>query len=70
MTAERHKEPKLDTLRELKQIEQLASDTREVLQVIDADRGEAVFLTVSTAITDAIRTLEGVIAAYRYNRTG
>ena len=70
MTAQRHKEPKLDTLRELKQIEQLANETREVLQVIDADRGEAVFLTVSKAITDAICTLEGVIAAYRFNRTG
>ena len=70
MTTQRRKEPKLDTLRELKQIEQLASETHEVLQGIDADRGEPVFLTVSTAITEAMCTLEGVIAAYRYNRTG
>ncbi len=70
MTLSGLKEPKLDTIRELNRIEQLAGETREVLKGIDADRGEPIFLTVHAAISNAIGTLQGVLAAYRYEREG
>ncbi len=62
------REPKLDTVRELNRIEQLAAETREAIKDIDADRGEAVFLTIYKAVTNTIGTLEGVLSAYKHGR--
>lgn len=70
MTMAGLREPKLDTIRELNRIEQLAGETREVIKEIDADGGEPIFLTINAAITSAIGTLQGVLAAYRYERKG
>lgn len=68
MTTTCIKEPKLDTVRELNRIEQLAAETRDAIKDIDADRGEAVFLTIFNAVTDTIGTLEGVLSAYKQGR--
>ncbi|UCC31608.1 MAG: hypothetical protein JSU86_04875 [Phycisphaerales bacterium] len=70
MTLAGLREPKLDTIRELNRIEQLAGETREVIKGIDADGGEPIFLTINAAITDAIGTIQGVLAAYRYQPKG
>jgi hypothetical protein len=68
MAATALREPKLDLIRELNRIERLAAETRDAIKDIDADRGEAVFLTIYGAVTEAIGTIEGVLSAYRYGR--